>query len=753
MLVRVSVSTFFRSMVASSLAATLAFSPLAASAAAVRSAATSSKKVDQAALLLDRLSFGARPGDLEQVRAMGAQAWLERQLQPERIDDSELERRLEAYPALRMSQTEQIARYPTPAMVRRAAKSGYLPQDSETRAILQDQVEFYQMRQQAKAEKAPTVGTVSTATPNPTLAAKSAAKTGHDSPVAQPTDADVQKGFAALQTSGDGMTMTDSRSQLAGGGTSSAAAADAMQVPAPESLEQATPAMAQDRVSALLQLPPDDRFQRLLHMSPAELIAVRKALRGDGTKVADGMTPLQKETLAALAGTNRMISGELFSARLLRDIYSERQLEAVMTDFWLNHFNVYIRKNGQMPSLLPEYEDTIRAHALGRFEDLLEATAKSPAMLEYLDNAQSIGPDSQAAGFVKKVGAKRSIGLNENYARELMELHTLGVNGGYTQKDVTEVAKVFTGWGIERPGEGGEFLFYSRRHEPGAKQVLGKTIRENGESEGEEVLHMLATSPATARFLSLELAQRFVSDTPSTALLDRMAATFLQSNGDIKAVLRTMVHAPEFFAPTTVNAKIKTPLEYVVSSVRATNADVQNPLPLAQALERLGMPLYGCQPPTGYKWDAETWLNSAALVNRMNFALLLASNKIGGTTVDTGALVTNAPARMVRAAVGDDAQRKEEVLENVVLPQGVSVQTRNAVLSQTDDSAVQQAMRDFGTAVPQPGKSGASKQIVSVTVNRRDLSAGPLKPNAQPVDKQGAVMLGLLLGSPEFQRR
>ncbi len=557
---------------------------------------------------------------------------------------------------------------------------------------------------------------------------------------------------------GDGMAKTGTRSELAGGGTTAAAAAEAQANAAPANLEQSTAAMPQDQVNALLTLPPQDRYQRLLHMSPAELIAARKGVKGDGAKLADGMTPLQKETLSALAGTNRMISGELFSTRLLRDIYSDRQLEAVMTDFWLNHFNVYIRKDGNMPSLLPEYEDTVRTHALGRFEDLLEATAKSPAMLLYLDNAQSTGPDSPAAGRPKNSNApnakKPTAGLNENYARELMELHTLGVNGGYTQRDVTEVAKVFTGWGIERPGEGGEFVYNDRRHEPGEKQVLGKKINDSGESEGEEVLHMLATSPATARLISLELAQRFVSDNPPAPMVDRMAQTFLTSNGDINAVLRAMVHSPEFLQPSTVNAKIKTPLEYVISSVRATNADVQNPLPLAQSLERLGMPLYGCQPPTGYKWDAETWLNSAALVNRMNFALLLAANKVGGTTVDTTSLLARAPARVAAAAASsDDAQRKEAALETVVLPQAVSAQTRNAVLSQTDDSAVQQAMRDFGqTAQQQANAKAGGKQIVNVNV-RRDFNAGPVKASAPPVDKQGAVMLGLLLGSPEFQRR
>ena len=720
-----SCSLLFRSAVAVSLATTFAFSPLIAAAEGKPTPAPV-QRVDAVTLVLDRFSFGERPGDLDRVRALGAYTWFEQQLQPERIDDSALEQRLNAYPAMRLNQANQIARYPTPSMVRNAAKTGYLPADPELRAIMADEVEFYQMRREVKAEKA------------------------------TQAQAGEAAGAQPMTTLGDGMANTGTRSQMAGGETMATSAADAQGRVAPANLERSTAPMAQDQVNALLALSPPDRYQRFLHMSPVDLIAARKGVKGDGSRLTDGMTPLQRETLSALAGTNRMISGELFSTRLLRDIYSERQLEAVMTDFWLNHFNVYIRKDGNMPSLLPEYEETVRAHALGRFEDLLEATAKSPAMLLYLDNAQSIGPDSLAAGRPRKPDAKKvSAGLNENYARELMELHTLGVNGGYTQQDVTEVAKVFTGWGIERPGESGAFVYNDRRHQPGSKQVLGRTIRESGESEGEEVLHMLATSPATAHFISLELAQRFVSDNPPASLVDRMTQSFLKSSGDIKAVLRTLVHSPEFLQTATLNAKIKTPLEYVISSVRATSADVQNPLPLAQSLERLGMPLYGCQPPTGYKWDAETWLNSAALVNRMNFALLLSSNKVAGTTVDTTALVAKAPPRAAAVTTGEDeAQRKEAELEAVVLPGGVSPQTRSAVLSQTDDSAVQQAMQAFGqTAQQQQDRAkGGGKQVVNVNV-RRDFSSGPIKPNAQPTDKQGAVMLGLLLGSPEFQRR
>jgi len=697
-------------------------------------------QVDRASLMLERFTFGPRPGEIAQVRSMGVDAWFERQLAPERIDDSSLDNRLSMYPALAMSQEERLERYPTPAMLRQFAKNGNLPEEPEARAIVADQVEFYQMRQQAKANAksgAVSPGAASAAVPNAMGAVASGQR--NSSPAAMDGNAADAK-MAVLPT----------------------------QNAAQENLEQSTAAMPQAQVDAFLKLAPNERYSRLLRMPPEQLIALRKGLRGNEGKLGEGLTPLQRETLASLAGTNRMLSNEIFGARLLRDIYSDRQLEAVMTDFWLNHFNVYIRKDGQMPSLLPQYEEAVRSHALGRFEDLLKATAKSPAMLLYLDNAQSTGPDSVAAAGntrgpksnAKPNAKKANAGLNENYARELMELHTLGVNGGYTQRDVTEIAKVFTGWTMDRPGEGGEFTFNARRHEPGSKVVLGRTIVENGVDEGEQVLHLLSTSPATAHFLSLELAQRFVSDAPPPALVDRMAQTFLQSQGDTKAVLRTMVRSPEFFSAATVHAKLKTPLEYVVSTVRATNAEVQNPVPLAQALERFGMPLYGCQPPTGYKWDSATWLSSSALVNRMNFALLLSANKVGGTSVDLSRLL-HGSAFLSGNTVADLANPagKERALEAVLLDAPASAQTRGAVLSQTDDRALQQAVQSFGPGMgnPDPGRSKQGVDTVGgkrmVNVETRVLGAAPVKPGPPPVDRQGAVMLGLLLGSPEFQRR
>src|SRR6266700_7638958 len=313
------------------------------------------------------------------------------------------------------------------------------------------------------------------------------------------------------------------------------------------------------------------------------------------------MDPKQRETLMAINNPQQVVTDELVQAKLLRAIYSERQLQEVMTDFWFNHFNVFIGK-GADRYLLTSYErDVIRPHAMGKFEDLLVATAQSPAMLFYLDNWLSVGPNSEVANgipkhnrrraryrplVVKQTKGKRS-GLNENYGRELMELHTLGVNGGYTQKDVTEVARVLTGWTLKQPREGGGFTFEQRMHEPGDKNVLGHRIKASGEKEGREVLHILAHHPSTAKFISTKLAMRFVSDNPPPTLVNRMTQTFLKKNGDIREVLKTMFHSPEFWASDSYRAKVKTPLEFVVSAVRASGAEVSDALPLARQLQTM----------------------------------------------------------------------------------------------------------------------------------------------------------------------
>jgi len=360
-------------------------------------------------------------------------------------------------------------------------------------------------------------------------------------------------------------------------------------------------------------------------MQQPEFDSFRKALKPPqrAALIAD-LSPAQREFVDALENPQRVVIDELASQRLTRDIYSSAQLQEVMTDFWLNHFNVYLHKNEETPYYLVSYErDVIRPRALGKFEDLLEATAHSPAMLLYLDNSSSMGPDSPAAERNKEKdarnpGAKKKApeGLNENYARELMELHTLGVNGGYTQADITQVARVFTGWTVDRPQRGGEFKFDENRHEPGTKKILGKKIKDHGEQEGRELLHMLATRPATAHFLARKLAVRFVGDDPPQALVDRMAKSYLSSGGDISAVLNTLFHSPELWATGAFRAKVKTPIEFVVSAARASNAKTDNLQPLVNALREMGMPLYGSVPPTGYNWQSSTWVLSLIHISR-----------------------------------------------------------------------------------------------------------------------------------------
>jgi uncharacterized protein (DUF1800 family) len=343
---------------------------------------------------------------------------------------------------------------------------------------------------------------------------------------------------------------------------------------------------------------------------------------------------------------------ELSEQKVLRAVYSTRQLQEVLVDFWFNHFNVDARK-GADRFMLTEYErEAIRPHVLGKFRDLLEATAKSPAMLFYLDNWMSADPNGPHVDTRPRVvrgpfgrpfiveppmprqNPNAPKGLNENYGRELMELHTLGVDGGYTQKDVTEVARAFTGWTIQNPRMGGGYRFEPRLHDTGQKVVLGQVIKSGGDdSDGKRVLEMLARHPSTARFIATKLVRRFVADTPPPDLVDRVAARFSETDGDLREVTRVILISPEFYAAEAYRAKVKTPFEFVVSAVRATGADVADARPLVQQVQQQGMPLYQCQPPTGYKDTADAWVNTGALVGRMNFALALASNRIRGTAV------------------------------------------------------------------------------------------------------------------------
>ncbi|HEY8132227.1 MAG TPA: DUF1800 domain-containing protein [Thermoanaerobaculia bacterium] len=313
---------------------------------------------------------------------------------------------------------------------------------------------------------------------------------------------------------------------------------------------------------------------------------------------------------------SREVVEDLVSQRIIRAAESDRQLNEVMVDFWFNHFNVFVGK-GIDRFMLTSYErDTIRPRVWGRFEDLLMATAKSPAMLFYLDNAQS------------RAGA-----LNENYAREIMELHTLGVDGGYTQQDVTELARVFTGWSMDP--RTGSFIFRPRLHDMGPKTVLGMRFPAGGGiEEGETMIRFLARQPATAHHIALQLCQRLVSDNPPKALVGSVARKFLDSGGDLRQTVKAVIESREFWDPIQYRAKVKSPLEYVMSALRACGATVDNPLPIARALQQIGEPLYGAQPPTGYSEKGDVWLNTGALMNRLNFAAALANNQLPGVHAD-----------------------------------------------------------------------------------------------------------------------
>jgi uncharacterized protein (DUF1800 family) len=357
---------------------------------------------------------------------------------------------------------------------------------------------------------------------------------------------------------------------------------------------------------------------------------------------------------------NQQVFDELQAHKLLRAVYSERQLQEVLTDFWFNHFNVDARKIEDRPVMVEYERDVIRPRVLGKFRDLLEADAKSPAMLFYLDNWLSAAPPAPPK---PKPGSRvpppapkpapSGRGLNENYGRELMELHTLGVDGGYKQKDVVEVARCFTGWTMKKPHEATGFEFDAKMHDHGEKRVLGHKIKAGrGIEDGEEVLDILARHPSTAHFIATKLVRRFVSDDPPKSLVDRVAKTFLKTDGDLREVMRTILTSPEFYAPAAYRAKVKTPFEYVASALRATNANITNVRSFVGTIAAMGEPLYQCQPPTGYGDRQDAWVNTGALFSRLNFAHNLATSGNNAAKVDLAS--PDSPTRFVMFALADD---------------------------------------------------------------------------------------------------
>ncbi len=538
---------------------------------------------------------------------------------------------------------------------------------------------------------------------------------------------------------------------------------------------------------------------------------------GDPTDVTDAQKKARRDELQALYAKYDLkpagqIVPQIVANRVLRDVYSERQLQEVMVDFWQNHFNVYAGK-AAVRWYIPSYErDVLRPNALGNFRDLLVGSAKHPAMLFYLDNFESVSPNAQPQGNAQNAARVQQMvqsgqplppqlrerlkqqfnvddaqldqrlkemranpqtapkgqqkrGLNENYARELMELHTLGVDNGYTQKDIIEVAKCFSGWTIADPRgyrkaaaseiqgkedkrinrlqrqagvpddiESGEFYFNSRWHDNGTKTVMGQTINAGGEKDGLKVLDMLVSSPNTAKFIAKKLAIKFVSDTPSDAFVGRIADAFHKSNGDIKTTLRAIFNDKEFYAPENYRAKIKSPIELAVSSVRTLGADTNASPAMVAMLTKLGEVPYGYQAPTGYPDLAADWVNTGALLERLNFAVAIASNRIPGTRVDLKAYDQKDKSKTLDKAI-------DEILGGEISPG-----TRTMLLKQIDQPLPEvkagSEMNDAQMEVPNmrsPGEKGAQ--------NRQ---ARLLNPSGNPVVFK---VVSLVLGTPEFQRQ
>ncbi len=470
----------------------------------------------------------------------------------------------------------------------------------------------------------------------------------------------------------------------------------------------------------------------------------------------------QNPQLADAARQTQQLVGQVASAKLARAVSSERQLDEVMVDFWENHFSVFAGK-GQTRLFLPQYDrDVIRPNTFGKFRDLLGAVAKSPAMLFFLDNWQSAADSTRPTlartgararrggifaprrpapgGVLAAAAAKGKRGLNENYARELMELHTLGVDGGYTQKDVQEVARALTGWTFNR--QTGEFVFNPTIHDAGEKTILGhKFPAGRGQEEGEEVLDLLAHAPATAQFITTKLARRFVSDDPPKALVDRCASTFSHSDGDIRETVRCVVASPEFFSRAAYRAKVKTPFELVASALRAVNAQPDPSPRTAQIVARLGQPIFGRQTPDGWPDHGDAWMNTGAILNRINFGLSLAAGQV------PNAQLTEWPD-FATLRTQPRAQQVDGVVKSMLGGQ-VSAETRQVLMSGENPMLSKPAATDVnGMAVID------SMPRMEMTPNFPRGRGAQLPGFGRPVNLQGLPqVIGLALGAPEFQRR
>ncbi|HEV7857932.1 MAG TPA: DUF1800 domain-containing protein [Pyrinomonadaceae bacterium] len=663
--------------------------------------------------VLNRAGFGARPGDVERVRALGLDRYIEQQLHPETLSDAVAEAKVQNLDALKMTTAELYEKFPQPGRL------------------------FKQMERQGKL--------------SPELAAlrenkgKGAAEAGAQSPGMASKEGDAS---AAMMTA-DGASKTNAAA-------------------APSKVDDNGQAAGKNK--EYRQAVRDYYLQNDLRL-PQQMVA------------------------------------QLQASRILRAVYSERQLQEAMVDFWTNHFNVFADKGADKWLLVSYDRDTIRPNAMGKFYDLLLATAQSPAMLFYLDNFQSVSPNAQSGmgrnrglqggsqqqrPFLDMMMRRRGIagpdirpnaggaganmpqqaqaqtpqpkrakrGINENYARELMELHTLGVDGGYTQKDVQEVARCFTGWTIFAPrGAGGggggkmedagKFYFNPRLHDEGEKLVLGHKIPAGGGlKDGLMVLDILAHHPATAKHLAFQLSQRFVSDNPSPALVERVANAYTKSGGDVRETLRAIFTSPEFNAPEAYRAKIKQPFELTVSAIRALGGETNGGPALQQWVSRMGQPLYGYQTPNGYADMAEAWVNTGALLERLNFCLALAGNRINGTRVDLSRFAAGASlSGPINSSTLADQSRILDRFINVILQGEVSQGTRETLLKQL----AQQTTAPPNTT--EMDKTDKTDKVDGTRVGPRAARREMARNDAASGNPEVTRIVGLILGSPEFQRQ
>jgi uncharacterized protein (DUF1800 family) len=587
--------------------------------------------------VLSRLTFGPRPGDVDQVRRLGVDKWIDLQLHPDRISENPtLDGRLASLGTLQLPLWQLLERYPAapPALMARlpsARAFATLPPQQSSRLLNGSADE----RRTTLAAMDPDV--------------RRLVLVGAPPQVLEGLPEALQQEAATARRQEQETRQKELRRVMP-------PLNDLLSPDQIRTFNQGTP---RDKLAFLSTFDADTRTQ-IVHALPLQALAALPELR--------------REAMAATQ-PQQFVNTELVEQKVYRAVYSNRQLEEVLVDFWMNHFNVFNGK-GQDRVLLTSFErDAIRPHVFGHFKDMLLATARHPAMLFYLDNWVSQAPRDD----VPVPAGVRRPGLNENYGRELLELHTLGVDGGYTQADVIAVARAFSGWTIYDPQKFAEFQFNPAVHDRKEKLVLGHTIPAmGGEQDGVQVIDILAHHPSTAKFIAKKLAQRFVADDPPPLLVDRLAATFTKTDGDLRAVLSTLFGSPEFFSEGAWQAKLKSPLEMVVSAVRATNADVTDTFALAQRIADLGEPLYGKLEPTGYPNTGDAWTNTASVLGRINVATALVAGQVPGVTLDVSrfnfkaprtvatVLLNRAPSTSTLSAIEAGLQEKEATPSELV---------------------------------------------------------------------------------------